>query len=347
MKQLGLIVVLTFLAYAGLAQESLKELTNLLDLGQYKLENHLQRKGFRRAIPLEEQASMAFRKEDRKTSPNCIRGFEIINQPRDIELVYQTTSLEEYTDLKQQMKQSGFNYPSKQDESSPILYQRQDIRIQSTTMKDDSVVYYVFKATKKELPKKKEIMWAEDLLQLDAQEYLIDIFGRENVKTDTFYFTETEINRCSVLYPNTSREVIFIWNDETNLKDISFILIGGNLHPREVTDFKSIAHNTWTSRQGLSCGMTVQEIEALNKEPVRFYNWHAESAGYLAPNNKGAIDFSRIGLVFNCLNCSFVTVGSNTVTNSTDAVNENQKVYLTSLIVLPEKKARDTYAGNR
>src|SRR5438309_2284908 len=194
MKQLGLIAVFALLAYVGVAQESLKELTNLLELGQYKLENHLQHKGFRRAIPLQEQASMAFRKEDRKTSPNCIRGFEIINQPRDIELVYQTTSLEEYTDLKQQIKQSGFNYPSKQDESSPILYQRQDIRIESTTLKDDSTLYYVLKATKKELPKKKDIIWAEDLLQLDAQEYLIEVFGRENVKTDTFYFTETETN---------------------------------------------------------------------------------------------------------------------------------------------------------
>jgi hypothetical protein len=346
MKQLGLMIVFVLLAQMGMAQESLKELTNLLDLGQYKLENHLQRKGFRRAIPLEDQAATAFRKEDRK-APNCIRGFEIINQSRDFQLVYQTTSLEEYTNLKQQIKQSGFNYPSKQDEASPVIYQRHDLRIESTTIKDDSTVYYVLKATKKELPRKKDIVWAEDLLQLDAQEYLIDVFGRENVKTDTFYYTETETNKCSVLFPNTRREVIFIWNDETNLKDISFILIGGNLHPKEVTDFNSVAHNTWTTRQGLSCGMTIQEIESVNKEPVQFYNWHAESAGYLAPNNKGAIDFSKIGLVFNCLNCSFVKVGNNAITNSTDAASENQKVYLTSLIVLPEKKSRDTYAGNR
>src|SRR5690242_14319743 len=112
MKQLVLMILCGLLAQLGRTQESLKEITNLLDLEQYKLENHLQRKGFRRAIPLEDQAAMAFRKEDRK-SPHNIRGFEIIKQPRDFELVYQTTSLEEYTDLRQQIKQSGFSYPTK------------------------------------------------------------------------------------------------------------------------------------------------------------------------------------------------------------------------------------------
>jgi hypothetical protein len=343
MKRLGLIIGLGLGVQICFGQSSLKELTNLLDLGQYKLQAHLQKKGYKRTYA--EDEGISYVKEEGKK--HCIRGFQIINMPSECELVYQTTSFEEYSNLKQEIKSSGFNYPSKADENGPVLYQRESIRIESTTKKNDSTVFYVLKAAKKNLPRKKDLMWAEDLLQFDSQEYLADVFGKENLKTDLFYYTETETNKCTVLFPNTNQEVIFIWNDEMNLKDLSFILIGGNLRPKDVDDNRRpVAHNVWRSKQGIQCGMSLNEMQMINEQPVRFYNWNAESAGYLAPNNKGKIDFSQLGIVFNCLNCSFLKVTNNTIIDSESAMNENQKVYVTSYIVLPPKKT-EAYSGTR
>ena len=345
MKRLGLIIAFGVGAQICYGQCSLKELTNLLELNQYKVQAHLQKKGYKRNFSSDAEG-LSFVKEEGKRN-HCVREYQIINVSSECELVYQTTSFEEFANLKEEIKSSGFNYPAKADENGPVLYQKQVIRIESTTKKDDSTVFYVLKAAKKDLPKKKDLMWAEDLLQFDSQEYLSDVFGKENVKTDLFYYTEAETNKCTVLFPNTNQEVIFIWNDELNLKDISFILIGGNLRPKEINNkMKSMAHNVWTSKQGIHCGMTLNEMQLINKQPVRFYNWHAESAGYLAPNNKGAIDFSRLGIVFNCLNCSFLKVTDNAIIDSESALSANQKVFVTSYIVMPPKKA-EAYSGTR
>jgi hypothetical protein len=168
----------------------------------------------------------------------------------------------------------------------------------------------------------------------------VEVFGKENVKTDVFYFSETETNKCSVLYPNSNREAIFIWDDEVNMRDLDFVVIGGSLKPRVYTNsVNQVSHNSWISKQGVYCGMTLKEVEKLNEAPLRFYNWDTESAGYLAPNNKG--------MVFNCLNCTFTKVANTKITESSFALQENQKVYVTTLIILPDKKSEDARAQRR
>ena len=72
----------------------------------------------------------------------------------------------------------------------------------------------------------REIVFAEDLLTLDSHEFLVAAFGKGNVKEDWFYFTAENRKKCSVIFPNTSRQAIFIWEDEDNRREISFILIG-------------------------------------------------------------------------------------------------------------------------
>ncbi|MGZ5190117.1 MAG: hypothetical protein ACXWCZ_03800, partial [Flavisolibacter sp.] len=185
----------------------------------------------------------------------------------------------------------------------------------------------------------------EDLLNLDAHAYLVEVFGKENVKADVFYFSETETNRCTVLYPNSNREAIFIWNDQVNMRDLDFVVIGGTLKLRVTTNtVNQVSHNSWRSKQGVYCGMSLKEVEILNQAPLHFYNWDTESAGYLAPNNKGSIDFNKISLVFNCMNCSFTKVANSQITESNYSLKENQKVYVTTLIILPDKKREDSRA---
>jgi hypothetical protein len=348
MKRFGLILSCSLFFQCLMAQSiDMKELTSLLDLSQGKLETHLQKKGFKRNL-FEENGDLGicYTKEEKgKSVKRNTRSFQIKTLDRGYQLSYRTTCCEEDSVLKTELRSMGFNYSACKDPSLPVLYQKEAITVESCTKKIDTAVYYEITATKRELPKRRDIAGAEDLLQLDANEYLCEVFGKENVKTDVFYFTETETNKCSVLYPNTNREAIFIWNDEANMKGLSFIVIGGSLKPKARTNsVNQIAHNAWASRQGVYCGMSLKELVELNQAPVRFYNWQTESAGYLAPNNKGAIDFNRVGVVFNCMNCSFVKVANSQITESESALDENQKVYVTTLIILPEKKSTEAHA---
>ena len=201
----------------------------------------------------------------------------------------------------------------------------------------DSSLQYVITANKKTIPKLKDIVFAEDLLQLDSHEYLSEAFGRQNVKKDVFPLSSTVSKPCTIIFPNTSRQAIFLWNDEENLRDISFIIIGDQLNADK--DVNAVRLSNWRSNQGVYCGMSLREMENLNKEPVSFYNWRTEAAGFLAPQNKGAIDFAKIKPVFNCMNCNFLYVDAAVdIIQSNYSINENQKVYVASFAILPEKK---------
>jgi hypothetical protein len=348
MKRLGFFIFCGLLSQLALGQSmDMKELTQLLDLSQGKLESHLQKKGYKKLLYNENgDLNISYTKfpKHKSKQPQELRSFQINSWDNGYELTYNTTCESEDSLLKKEIISMGFSYAAKA-EQAPVLYQKHNISIEAFTKTVDTSTYYVLKARKKELPKKKDILGAEDLLKLDAHEYLVEVFGKENVKTDVFYFSETETNKCSVLYPNSNREAFFIWDDEVNMRNLDFVVIGGSLKPRVNTNsVNQVSHNSWISRQGVYCGMTLKEIEKLNEAPLRFYNWDTESAGYLAPHNKGTIDFTRLSLVFNCLNCSFTKVASSQITESDYALQENQKVYVTTLIILPDKKDEDTRA---
>jgi hypothetical protein len=340
MKRWGLVVICLWSFYCRAQQIDLNDLTGMLQMHPGKLESHLQKKGYKRSLFSEDDFNAAaFVKTEKKGSACNTRCFQFNGSEKDYTITYQTTCQEEYKQLSDELKSSGYSVTPSVFDSTRTLYQRQNITIESSLKNSDSTIYYVIRAEKKLLPRKKDILSAEDLLQLDAQEYLIDVFGKENVRQDVFYYTETETNKCSVVFPNTNREAIFVWNDEQNLRGISFILIGGSLHAGQAADnTAAVSHNVWTSRQGIQCGMSLGELEAINKEPIRFYNWHGESAGYLAPHNKGNLDFTHIGMVFNCLNCNYINVSKDDIMNSNLAIQENQKVFLASLIILPGLK---------
>jgi hypothetical protein len=319
----------------------LKELTGFLDLPANKLEAHLLKKGFKKNLfgETSEPANMLVKEEKTETKKNT-RCFQITNSGKATELIYETTSEEEYKGLISEIKKAGYGYPSTPHDSNNMVYQRHNICFESSMKTSDSTLFYVLKAIKKELPRKKDIIYAEDLLLLDGHEYLVDVFGRENVKADVFYYSETEKNLCSVLFPNTNRQVVFVWNDETNLKNISFILIGGDPKLKDAVTRVAVSSNTWISRQGIYCGMNLVELQNLNKESLRFYNWNQETAGHLAPDNKGQIDFSQLKLVFNCMNCSFQKLSDREISDSGYAIENDQKVYVASLILMPDRKVR-------
>ncbi|HEU4471257.1 MAG TPA: hypothetical protein VFR58_09245 [Flavisolibacter sp.] len=341
MKRIGLLLGCLVLWCTVQAQLlDLKELSGLLDMSSNRLETHLQKKGFKKGVFFQndDEPTLAYIRTGKSLAP-VVQCFRMADEKAGKDIMYYTSSKTEYEKLLKEIRDAGFtSYKNSPASNEDQLFQRTNARIETSVKKIDTAVYYAFSFSHKTLPKRKDIVKAEDLLQLDAHEYLAEVFGRENIKTDLFYYTEKETNKCTVLFPNTNREAIFIWNDENNLRDLSFILIGGHLKEGNTEHINPISNNAWSSTQGIYCGMSLLEIEQLNRQPVKIYNWHTESAGYLVPQNKGNIDFEKIGLVFSCLNCQFLEAAEKEVLDSQQALESNQKIYVTTLIIMPDKK---------
>ncbi|MGN6163195.1 MAG: hypothetical protein ACTHOF_01510 [Flavisolibacter sp.] len=339
MKRLGWTIIACFLSTLAFAQSiDFKDLMNLLDLNQNKVQMHLQKKGFKQTGVFD-MADAGFSKIKQEKNETVIRRFKILPAETGIDLIYETNSRKESAELEKEIIASGFDHATlKKDSSAPVLYQKQNLVIQSWHIKVDSSVFYVFKSNKKSLPRQKDLAFAEDLLQLDSHEYLADVFGKQNVKKDLFYLSATDAKKCSVIFPNTSRQAIFLWKDEENMRDISFIIIGEQLSNSN-KNVNAVMLSDWRSNQGIYCGMGLREIQNLNNAPISFYNWRTESAGFLAPQNKGAIDFEKLKPVFSCMNCGFLYVdNSKDIIQSGYAIDENQKVYVGSFVVVPEKR---------
>lgn len=219
------------------------------------------------------------------------------------------------------------------------MYQRGSIRIFPSVKQESDHNVYAFEVQRKELPKATEIAFAEDLLQLVSHEYLASVFGPDHVKKDVFYFSEKEVNRCSVLFPNTSLQVVFVWKDEANQKEIAYMLIGGQVRTASSQAYhKTIEMNKWQSSQGIYLGMPLKELERLNGAPIEFYGWDSEQPGMVSPQNKGRINFKKLGVELNCLDCNEDKYYSKSkLLNSTEILQQNGRVYVSMLILVPEE----------
>ena len=323
-------------------QWSVKDLMEFTHYTVNKFDSYIGKKEYKRDYYSPKEKGNVYNYEHRKKKNNEIdRRIAMQQDESKTSIHYQTTAEEEKNVLLQQLNSVGFrSYESKKGPSDQgVMLQYRDMRAYSSIEIKDTVTYYSLVIERKELPKHKDIVYAEDLLPLASHEYLTTIFGEGAVKKDVFYYSETETNKCSVLFPNTNREVIFIWNDEKNYSNTAFIMLGGQLKASDkVNTSYAIEHNLWRSNQGVYTGMSLLELQKLNESPISFYGWHVEQAGMLAPKNQGKIDFNRIGFVLNCLNCSDKGYQQASIVSSDKQLKEDRKVYVATIIILPEKE---------
>ena len=350
MKSALLLIFLGLFRQTCFTQETLglNELLELLDVNHNKLENHLQKKGFKRTYTFsDDESGIGYIRTIRLKDSLLTQSFKVSKNEAGFSLYYETFFQKEFQNLKEEMIHDGYSYaPIKAKASNNnLVFQKNNISIETNITKRDNDTIYTVSAIKIDLPRPKDIRYAEDLLTHTSHECLDAVFGKENVKKDIFYYSDTETNTCSVIFPNTNHEAIFIWNDEVNYRNIAFIIFGGHLKTRENTEnVNQIRHNAWLSKQGVYCGMSLREVQILNRVRFSFYNWKTESAGYVVPTNKGNLDFERLGMAFNCLNCNYMENKEPDVIQSNEAIEENQKVFVSSMVVLPEKKrTNNTY----
>ena len=316
-----------------IAQVDLGAITSLMDQPRKKVENYLQKKGFSREGYSQD---LIFTSQNLEDSVMVSRSFQFVFKEDALQLLYRTTSLKEHESWKKELMQTATPFTSNQH--SGLFYNaKEELTLKYSEEKHDTVASYILTATKKPLPKIKDLIFAEDLLQFGAHVYLEAMFGKHNVKEETFYFSENMQKKCTIIYPNTSRQAIFLWNDEENLKDLAFIIIGEYETKSSENVQSPLTLAQWRSRQGISCGMSLQELEMANQREVNFYRWRTAMSGTLN-SNKGSLDFSRIEIVLDCLNCNFVSAkGEGMLISSTEASEQKQKWYVRSFAVIPGK----------
>jgi hypothetical protein len=281
----------------------------------------------------------------KKKGDGAARNIAIQAEEGLTRIQYQTSSVGEKEQMQRQIEAAGFHTfdDNGNHYKEGMLLQQGNLTIQGSTEIKDTLPLYTFVIERRDLPKAKDIAYAEDLLSLTSHEYLCYVFGEGAVKKDVFYYSETETNKCSVLFPNTNKEVIFIWNDEKNYRKTAFLMLGGQLQANgNGKNYNAVEHNLWRSNQGIYSGMTLRELQTLNGGVINFYGWQGEQAGMLAPRNSGKIDFSKIGLVLNCLNCNGDNYQQTSIVSSESQLAADKKVYVATIIIIPEKEKRAT-----
>jgi hypothetical protein len=319
---------------------SLNDLVGYTAFTPSRFENSIARKGYRNTSYGNFAEGVSYTWHSKKKETTAEKSIFKSDKEDKATIAYQTTVVEEFDALRKQLSEEGYHYtPGAKTE----LYQKGNLTIQPLKKEEGDKTIYSFRIERKALPKARDVQFAEDFLQFSSQEYLASVFGPANVKSDLFYFSEKEINRCSVLFPNTSSQVIFIWNDEENLRDPAFILVGGQLQAQSSLAYhKQIEQNVWQSRQGIYAGMSLRELQRLNGKSINIWGWQSEQPGVVTDKNTGSINFKELSVVLNCLDCNEDAYYSkNEVLNSDNVLREGRRVYVSSIILLPTKKPQE------
>lgn len=251
-----------------------------------------------------------------------------------------TSSLNEYVDGQRKLIKSGFFYDVKKDISKEpsMLFQKGNITIQASSIEEDGVPQYNFKLKVKKIPS--AIKYAEDLLQFDSHEFLVSFFGEKNVKKDIYYFTEKELRKCSVLFSGTRYQVVFVWEDENNLNNISYILVPHTLTTAGAAEEKENAiteNNEWKFKNGIYPGMDIKELLRLNEIDFDIYGNKSDLAFMVKPAENGRIDFKKTAVTLTCNGCHDIKMFNQQAVSALDVAKKDVPMYVNDVIIYPSR----------
>ncbi len=314
---------------------SLNELINLTSYSPSKFTSYVSKRGYQ-----PEQKESNFIKyrfkgnESQKADSNkvIIKYYE----QKGSSISFERLTPVEYTQLKQLLNNQGFSSGILKSKQYTEVFQKNNLTLFTTAEidLDENARYYNIMVEENTLPKAKEINYAEDLLQLDSHEQLLYVYGKANTSKDVFIDADGSAKNCSVLFPNTDRQAVFLWKDEANYRDIASIRIGGNIQTKNTIGFnRSINQNAWTSSQGIYQGMTLQELQQRNNDEIEFIGDNWNRGAMTANESSGKIDFKKISLVLGCLNCNEASYRKGKKITSTKALEEDKRIYVSGMIL--------------
>ena len=284
---------------------------------------------------LEANYSIKIKKNKTYSGPKRTMNIQLSDDLKYFNLT--TSSLIEFLNGRRFLIKSGFFYDTEKDISkdTSILFQKGNISIQSVQNENDGTPQYHFRLIEKKIPT--TVKYAEDLLQFDSNELLASFFGDQNIKKDMYYFSEKELRKCSVLFSGTRYQVVFVWGDEKNLKDLLYILVPHSLPTASgVKDKNPVAgNNEWQFRNGIYPGMELKELLRLNETDFNIYGNKSELAFMVKPAANGKIDFKKTAVMLDCANCDDLKIFNQQEVSALDIARKDLPMYINDVIIYP------------
>jgi hypothetical protein len=251
--------------------------------------------------------------------------------------IYQTSSIQEALGALREMQKSGFVVSdSNWSMEKPLLLQRREWIVLAEKIQEDTLTYLQIRWRQEPLPMRQRIRFAEDLLQFHSDEYLAAYFGRDNVRKDQFYFSETEIHKCSVLFPNQPNQVVFVWQDNDAMRDILQIMIGGGIRTENVTGYSGVMDgNGWRLQSGLRTHMRIEQIlESVGKD-LHFFGRPNPLYLSLTPESSRALGLQNMAIVLECINGAGAELLDQETVSVQEAIRQGLRLHV-GMIVLWE-----------
>jgi hypothetical protein len=279
-------------------------------------------------------------KEKDSANSNVLRSVTSLATTQAFCVNYRTTSAKECNKIKTDIKKEGF-FCNKEADSlvgKPLLYQHEDVTITVTSKTIDTVTEYSFLIRKQYLPKPKEIVFAENLADFSSHENLRYYFGDKNVKKDIYFLSEKKIGKCSILFPNTNRQVVFLWEDEDNNTKLAKMYIGGQLKAESNLEYQdNIGENIWQLKSGVRQGMSLFQLRKLNDAAFNIHGGNSANTGMVFADSTGKINFVNETIILDCMNCGDMAFAKKTVINSDEAIQEERILFVHTIILDPTK----------
>lgn len=313
---------------------TLPELLSLASSSTDRFVNSIAKKGF---LPTQQQEAGVVKMFHPKDSVGE-RYLVKKEQRQSGYLLLEKLSPAEYETMKQKALADGFIQGKGPGKTATELFQKKDVTITVSTEIDLEAEkrWYNVTIEKRNLPKAKDVAFAEDLLHFNAHEHLVSVFGKSHVVSDTYFDKNGAQIPCSVLYPNTGREAVFVWKDGTNLRDLACLRIGSNNQTSgALRNAQSVAQSQWISRQGVFPTMSLNQLQQRNQQAIAFSGWGGGHRGELKKGNTGRIDFEQLDLSLSCLNCNDDVYYGNSTIDSEAAILDGRRIFVATMIFYP------------
>lgn len=154
----------------------------------------------------------------------------------------------------------------------------------------------------------KETNILNELLEIQSEVELKEIFGAENVSQDTIWGAEGEISMGTYLFNNTDEKVCISWED--NEKRIN--LTNASIDINWTEDYGYNPNTKWKTKQGFTIGTPLNELVKYNGKVISFFGFGWDYSGMVTSFNGGKLEKEPIGFQLG------VTLGDESGYNSTE-----------------------------
>ena len=345
MRRLVFILSALILAFTASAQEvSVDELLTLTSLTPDKFNQYIAKRGYSKSSQGFAHDSIAQTwqpKKNTKKKKEVVRTEIERSQYGKINtLHYRTSSLKDYLALRGRLKKEGFECPADTSIECdlPLVYTRKNLTINVNMKVEEEDTLYTFRIDERKLPGPIKVQYAEDLLQLESHLEVEHIFGEANVKKDKYYFTDDEWAPCTVIFPNTSRQAVFLWQNDSTYSELYSVIFGGNLNAStNITYSSQVAENSWVLSNGIHCNLNLRELIRMAGGNFQFYGKKSDMFLSIVPGSAPDLELKDITVVLGCLNCNNSSILDVEKVNAQDALRTGLGMFVITVMLTPER----------